>query len=139
VIYLSRFGRAKITGRERTNWRVLAIFMRSHPGDGLTAIGLNRQRVTVRAQLNAVTQGLIKPRELLSQFLLSVCGHRLDAKRIDFLENGLKPLLQLSFGSWFSFCSCKLPIIGNGAPVKVGRFYQQVSLRIILGGHDSIL
>jgi hypothetical protein len=32
-----------------------------------------------------------------------------------------------------------LPIIGNGTPVKVSRFYQQVSLRIVLGGHDSIL
>ena len=126
-------------GRDHTNWRALAIFMRSHPRDGLTAIGLNRQRVTFRARLNAVTQGSMDAPGIAFTVLISVCGNGLYAKRIDFLENGLKSLLQLFFGSWFSFCSCKLPIIGNGAPVKVGRFYQQVGLRIVLGGHDSIL
>ena len=70
---------------------------------------------------------------------ISVCRNGLDAQRIDFLENGLESLFQLFLGSRFSFCSCKLPVIGNGAPVKIGSFHQQVGLRIILRGHDSIL
>ncbi len=139
MISLSRYGRAKITGgtvQIGESWPHLCDPIQE---DGLTAIGLNRQRVTVRAQLNAVTQGVDDALGLLSEFWISICGNGLNAKRIDFLENGLESLFQLFFGSRFSFCSCKLPVIGNGAPVKIGRFYQQVSLRIILGGHDSIL
>ena len=106
--------------------------------DGLTAMGLNRQRVTVRARLNAVTLGAMTS-PFFKKIWISVCRNGLDAQRIDFLENGLESLFQLFFGSRFSFCSCKLPVIGNGAPVKIGSFHQQVGLRIILGGHDSIL
>jgi hypothetical protein len=70
---------------------------------------------------------------------LSVCGNGLAVQGIDFLKNGLKSLFQLLFGPWFSFGSGKLAVISNGAPVKIGRFSQQFSLGIILGGHISIL
>jgi hypothetical protein len=45
-------------------------------------------------------------------------------QRVDFLKYGLKSLLQLLLGSRLSFCSCELPVISNGAPVKIGSFYQ---------------
>ena len=70
---------------------------------------------------------------------ISVGRNGFAVQGIEFLKNGLKSLFQLLLGSWLSFGSCKLAVISNRAPVKIGRFSQQVSLGIILGGHISIL
>jgi hypothetical protein len=96
--------------------------------------------ILVRARLNAGTPGSMTARLLSKKNPgLSVCGNGLAVQGIDFLKNGLKSLFQLLLGPWFSFCSGKLPVISNGAPVKIGRFSQQFSLGIILGGHTPIL
>ena len=107
--------------------------------DGLTAIGLYSAAGHGSCSVQRSYSGGDDRPGIAFRILISICGNGLYAKRIDFLENGLESLFQLLLGARFSFCSCKLPVIGNGAPVEIGRFYQQVSFRIILGGHDSIL
>jgi hypothetical protein len=49
---------------------------------------------------------------------------RLDRQRINLFENRLEPLFQLLLRPWFAFRLCKLPVIGDGPPVKIGRFVQ---------------
>jgi hypothetical protein len=66
-------------------------------------------------------------------------SNRLGIQGINFLKYGLKSLFQLFLGARLPFRSCKLPVVGNGASVKIGGFYQQFGLGIILCGHCLIL
>jgi hypothetical protein len=57
----------------------------------------------------------------------------------NLLENGVKPLLQLALSAGFALCPAKAGVIFKGSLVKSGGLHQEFGLRIILGGHISIL
>src|SRR5437764_4700992 len=64
------------------------------------------------------------------------CLHdRLGFQRINLVKDHLQSLLQLLFSPWFAFCLCKLSIICDGAPVKIGSFAEQFNFLIILYRH----
>jgi hypothetical protein len=63
----------------------------------------------------------------------------LELQGLDLVENGLEPLFQLLFRPWFALRFCKLPVVGDGAPIKIGRLVQQFRFLVSLCRHVIIL
>jgi hypothetical protein len=63
----------------------------------------------------------------------------LELQGVDLFENGLEPLFQLLFCPWVSLRFCKLPVVGDRAPIKIGRFVQQFRFLVNWCRHTSIL
>jgi hypothetical protein len=58
---------------------------------------------------------------------------------LDFLENRVEPLLELSLGAGLALGTAKAGVIFNGLLVKSGGLHQKFALLFILGGHSYIL
>jgi hypothetical protein len=60
-------------------------------------------------------------------------------QRLDFLENRIEPLLELSLGAGLALRTAKAGVILYRLLVKSGGLHQKFALLFILGGHKDIL